>query len=214
MKTTIVLCSSNRGLFAPTRRLVNELKRAGALYLEQTGASCVALARNLALTSACEAFDDAPRADMLLMLDDDIDAAPDQVEALIGLAREHGRPVSAMYTNADGSLAHSASLLGPGLWLSGLGLIAIPRHKVMALRSSAEVFSNGKRHRVYAFTEAKMHVGRWMSEDYTLSMRLGGVLLAPVPVGHLKVQSLYPNAMQVHEVAERFKEGEAGNGTH
>jgi hypothetical protein len=198
MKTTIVLCSSNRGLFAPTRRLVNELKRAGALYLEQTGASCVALARNLALTSACEAFD----------------AAPDQVEALIGLAREHGRPVSAMYTNADGSLAHSASLLGPGLWLSGLGLIAIPRHKVMALRSSAEVFSNGKRHRVYAFTEAKMHVGRWMSEDYTLSMRLGGVLLAPVPVGHLKVQSLYPNAMQVHEVAERFKEGEAGNGTH
>jgi hypothetical protein len=48
--------------------------------------------------------------------------------------------------------------------------------------------------------------GKWSSEDYTFSARLGGVVVLPVEVGHLKLQSLRPNELQLSTVAGRFEE--------
>jgi len=205
MKTTIVLCSTNRGVFGPTRKLINDLKAAGAMYMEQTGASCVALARNLGLTSACEAFDQAPQADTLVMLDDDMSSSANDVAMLVTMSRKLGRPCSMTYTNSDGGLCH-AKLEGTPLWVSGLGLLAIPRRMILALRSESPTFKSGRRAAVYAFTEAKMSDGLWSSEDYTLTRRLGGVVLVPVGAGHLKVQSLHPNETQLGVVALSYTE--------
>jgi hypothetical protein len=205
MKKTIVLCSTNRGVFEPTRKLVNELKIKGCLYVQQSGASCVALARNFALTSACDVFDEAPLADTLLMLDDDMDATVSAVESVIDWSRKLRRACSATYINSDGSLAHSA-IKDSRLWSSGLGLLAIPRATILQLRDTSPIFSSGRRSQVFAFTEAKMVNGKWSSEDYTFSARLGGVVVLPVEVGHLKLQSLRPNELQLSTVAGRFEE--------
>lgn len=44
-----------------------------------------------------------------------------------------------------------------------------------------------------AFTWSGAERGEWISEDYRLSMNLGGVHLVPVGVGHVKKGSIGPN---------------------
>ncbi|HLO20159.1 MAG TPA: hypothetical protein VK192_06665 [Sphingomicrobium sp.] len=207
MKDSLILCSTNRGVFQQTRKLINSLKDKGALYMEQSGTSCVALARNLALTTACQALDEAPCAKTLVMLDDDMDAQAAVVQELVAMSRKLKQACSATYTTATGTISHSpAPQLGKGLWFAGLGMIAIPRAAILRVRDESPTFKVGTRIGVRAFTEARMIDGEWSSEDYTLSRRLGGVVLLPIAAGHLKVQSLQPNHLQLDTVAKSFAE--------
>ncbi len=138
------------------------------------------------------------------MLDDDMDTTAVDVEQLVAMSRKLSRPCSMTYTTGDGSLCH-AKIEGSNLWLSGLGVLAIPRAMILELRKESAVFINGTR-RAVAFTEARMRGRVWSSEDYTLTNRLGGVVLVPIRAGHLKVQSMHPNDLQIDAVAHQFSE--------
>lgn len=227
MKRTIITCSYNRPIQDDTMRAISQLLQRGAAYVPQKGVADVTLARNMALTGACAGLRklntelrkqltdhianpgfefhpsrefDARRRDMILMVDDDMQFQPDQAQELVNHARCTGVAASAMYATLASSLAASAMDVQragePRRWLTGLGLIAIPAVLLLELERDSERFEmlNGTN---VAFTSSGAKNGRWMSEDFTLTERLGGVHLLPIAVGHLKTIPIYPDAATV-----------------
>lgn len=208
MKRTIVVISYNRPIQEPTRALLGDLMKQGVAVVTQNGCADVALARNLALTGACQAYrqllekagPDTPARDTFLMLDDDMLFTLDQVQTLIEHTRETGVAASAMYATAVGTLA-AMRLREPidneaQRWVTGLGMLAIPAALMLELEQRSETFPL-KKGRHTAFTCSAMFEGHWYSEDYTLTRLLGGVHLLPMAVGHLKTIPIYPDAETV-----------------
>lgn len=144
MKNVLVLLSSNRPIQDRTRNCIGRLTALGAAYLTQQGTADVALARNIALTSACEAlralndgllrslkekhaesgdgYEETYRAnrrDVVLMVDDDMEFTPEQVAELVEHARRTGTPASAMYATTMGTLAATRMKWEPELGTRG-----------------------------------------------------------------------------------------------
>jgi len=203
MKNMIVVMSSNRELEKQTKNTLAELSRLGALVLMESGSADVAFARCRALTWTCDVLREHPERDVVLMLDDDMDVPTDVAQALADAARELGRPCSAAYATLTSTVAASRWEGHPGLWLVGLGCLAIPRTSLLDLESRAEVFSiNGKSYR--AFTWCGPDRGNWIAEDYRLSINLGGVLLCPLSVGHIKKGSIWPDEGTLDRLEQEF----------
>ena len=211
MKHTLVLCSHNRPLQEGTRHAVTAMVHAGAAFLEQTGSADVSLARNIALTEACDTIRrlgsavEPRRIDTILMVDDDMWVTLEQAQELIEHSRQHTRPASAMYATTAGTIAAMRFGLDPTngrqLWTTGLGCLAIPRPHLERLRMVSERFTMHDR-TYYGFTSSGVDSGQYWSEDYTLTKRLGGVHLLPMAVGHFKVIPLYPDEETIACVRE------------
>ena len=133
MKSTIVVMSSNRELEKPTRDTLQNLANVGAMRLMETGSADVAFARCRALSWACDKLREYPERDMVLMLDDDMEVPTETAQALADKARELGRACSAAYATLTAKLAASRWAEHPGLWLVGLGCVAIPRALLLEL---------------------------------------------------------------------------------
>jgi len=192
MKGTIVIVSSNRELEKQTRSTLQALAGAGAMLLMETGSADVAFARCRALSWACEKLRECPERDIVLMLDDDMEVPLETAQALVDKARELGRPCSAVYATLTEKVAAARWLERPGLWLVGLGCIAIPRRLLLELEERSESFEiNGSLYT--AFTWCGAENGAWVGEDFRLSMNLGGVHLCPLAVGHIKKGALWPD---------------------
>lgn len=211
MKSTIVLCSHNRPIHAATHAAIAALCAAGAGFLEQTGATDVSLARNLALSGACEAVrtqacrSPARLAELVvLMVDDDMVFSVPDAEQLVQYARRSGVAVSAMYATTMGTLAAMRMRTpegAPQLWATGLGMLAIPATMLLELEGRSESFKFlGRTH--YGFTWSHAERGNYWSEDFTLCRRLGGVHLLPIAVGHMKMVPLYPDDETIACIAE------------
>ena len=207
MNRTIVAMSCNRSMQERTRYCVQNLCNAGAQFSLQTGSADVALARNMCLTMALRGlttinrerlrlpdWQDVPLFDTVLMVDDDMEFTLEQAQELVTHARETGVPASAMYGTLNGTLAATRLFTpppAPQLWVVGLGLLAIPSSKLAELAKASPSFDiHGETQA--EFTWSGVVHGRWYSEDYMLTRRLGGVHLLPIPVGHLKTIPLYP----------------------
>ncbi len=215
MKSTIVLCSHNRPIQEATRAIFGELTTRGAAYISQSGSSDVTLARNLALTGACQGFRQLnqspgvldgtrPPFDTLLMVDDDMVFTVDQAQELVNYTRAHAMPASAMYATAHGMLAAHRLKTPVGekqLWLTGLGLLAIPSWRLLELEKVSERFHLKEKTHV-AFTSSSVRDGRWFSEDYEFTTRLGGVHLLPMAAGHLKTIPIYPDDVSVAAIRD------------
>lgn len=201
MNKTIVLVSSNREISIKTQDTLAALGQLGARRLLQRGSPDVAFARCQALTWACNALRDEPERDMVLMLDDDIWAESDVAQALVDAARERGRACSAVYTTVTGKLAASRWPHDPGLWLTGLGCLAIPAKLLLELEQAAPSFEM-QGHVYSGFTWCVPEKGQWIAEDYRLCMNLGGVHLLPLKVAHMKTWPLWPNENTLKKVAE------------
>jgi hypothetical protein len=192
MKDAIVVVSSNRELEKQTKATLQNLANLGALLLLETGSADVAFARCRALSWACEKLREYPERDVVLMLDDDMDVPVETAQALANKARELGRACSAVYATLTAKVAAARWPDHPGLWLVGLGCIAIPRALLLALEERSESFEvNGRFYS--AFTWCGPERGGWVAEDFRLSMNLGGVHLCPLPVGHIKKGALWPD---------------------
>lgn len=191
----IVTCSHNRAMQAQTLSAIRELCRAGAIYIDQSGAADVALARCLALSAACNALRAEPARDVVLMVDDDMVFTNEDCEQLAQHARRTGVAASAIYATLGGTVAATRLQTTPGeaqRWAVGLGLLAIPRASLLELERQSEPFEfMGKPQ--FGFTWSAAANGIFWSEDYTLSRRLGGVHLLPIGVGHLKTIPVYPD---------------------
>jgi hypothetical protein len=221
MKSTIVICSYNRPVQAQTQALIDQMTKMGAAYVPQTGSADVTLARNFALTGACAALRklnemiaeasakgrvNRPNYDTFLMVDDDMLFEIDQAQELINYTRKTGMPASALYATMHGSVAAMPIETPIGerqLWLSGLGLLAIPAWRILKLEETSERFTSlhGKQ---VAFTSSSTRGGKWYSEDFELCSRLGGVHVLPMAVGHLKTIPIYPD----EETVRRVRDGE------
>jgi len=192
MKSTLVVMSSNREPEKQTRNTLQSLAKLGAMVLMETGSADVAFARCRALSWACEKLREYPARDVVLMLDDDMEVPAETALALADKARELGRACSAVYATLTAKVAASRWPGHPGLWLVGLGCIAIPRALLLALEQRSQSFELDDRS-YRAFTWSGPENGSWIAEDFRLSINLGGVHLCPLPVGHIKKGALWPD---------------------
>jgi len=204
MKSTLIVMSSNRELEKQTRNTLQNLASLGAMLLMETGSADVAFARCRALSWACEKLREYPDRDIVLMLDDDMDVPTETAQALVDKARELGRACSAVYATLSASVAAARWSDHPGIWLVGLGCVAIPRALLLELEQRSESFElNGRSYS--AFTWCGPENGGWIAEDFRLSINLGGVHLCPLPVGHIKKGALWPD----DETIDRLEQGRA-----
>ena len=204
MKKTLVLCTHNRPIHPQTVQALNALRRAGAALIDHSDAPTdVTLARNLGLSAVCEHLDRMPARDVVLLVDYDMVFSVEDAQALADHARAECYAASAMYVTAAGALA-AYRLEAPGerpRWLTGLGLLAIPSCSLLALRAESETFAapGGEK---FGFTQSGVDSGQYLSEDFTLCKRLGGVDLLPVAIGHVKPLAVYPDDDTVAAVRE------------
>jgi hypothetical protein len=192
MKNTIIVMSSNREIEAATKKSLQNLTDLGALVLLESGSSDVAFARCRALSWTCDTLREHPERDVVLMLDDDMDVPVEIAQELVAQARSTGRPCSAVYATLRSKVAAVRWAERPGLWLVGLGCIAIPRALLLDLEERSESFEVCGRF-YSAFTWSGPEDGSWVAEDFRLSKNLGGVTLCPLAVGHIKKGALWPD---------------------
>jgi hypothetical protein len=197
MKHVLVLTSSNRLMEHQTTVAVQELVNRGAGHIEQRDTGDVSLARNLALSMACQALQNGPH-EAVLMIDDDMVFTPEQAEALVTHALSREVAASACYVLSDGRLA--ATHLSGDRWLTGLGFLAIPRSLLLAVASRATRFRahRGSKDWVVEFTRSCADLvmdgePHWDPEDYRFTRQLGGCELLPIAVGHVKKRVLLPD---------------------
>ena len=212
MAKRLLVCSSYNGVSQQTQRGINECLTHGWATYIQTGCADVALARNIALTAIVDQVPDDDQ-HAILMVDDDIVFTLQDAERICAMACDTGQAVSAIYSTSDGKLP--AMQLKPKyseaetMFLTGLGFLAIPANCFHELAYDSEKTTHeGRELIVFTWTapanwdERQSHenLSMWISEDYRLTLRLGGVLLAKLGVGHLKQVPLYPDK----ETIERF----------
>lgn len=190
MKNTIVLMSSNREMEKQTAQSLDELARLGAIRMVERGSPDVAFARCRALSWVCDQLRERPERETVLMIDDDMVVPADVAQHLVEESRRRGVACSAVYTTLNAKIA--GERWKDGRWLVGLGCLAIPRELVLQLELESESFEiQGNVHS--AFTWCGPENGKWIAEDFRLCMRLGGVHLCPVMVGHVKKWELWPD---------------------
>jgi len=200
MKNTIVVMSSNREVEKQTKHTLQNLANLGAILLMETGSADVAFARCRALSWACDKLREYPDRDIVLMLDDDMDVPAETAQAVADKARELGRACSAVYATLTAKVAAARWAEHPGLWLVGLGCVAIPRALLLDLEERSESFElNGRFYS--AFTWCGPEKGGWVAEDFRLSINLGGVHLCPLAVGHIKKGALWPDDETLEQLA-------------
>lgn len=201
MKNVLLLVSSNRELERTTAACVNELRRAGAQMILESGSSDVSQARNSALAAACEALRERPEFEVVLMMDDDMVCPIETAGELVKEAISSGYACSAAYATAAGKLAGSKWPPAKGAewpeglkvrWQVGLGCLAIPRDRLLELEQRAASYEI--RGRVLSeFTWSRAENGEWIAEDFRLCRQLGGVRLLPLGVGHIKKGEIWPD---------------------
>lgn len=190
--------SSNREMEPQMRDGLRALTRLGAAFLHEQGSSDVAFARCRALSWACEQLrGQLADRDVVLMLDDDMEVPTEAAQEVVDAARERGKACAAAYATRTSKLA--ATRWKDGLWMVGLGCVAIPVPLLLELEQRCDTFEmSGK---VYsAFTWSAPERGHWIAEDYRLSLQLGGVHLLPLAVGHIKKGSLWPDDETIEKI--------------
>lgn len=205
MKRVLVVCSTVRMVDA-TREAISRVMAAGATYVQQSGSSDVTIARNLALTAACRTLRDKPELDVVLLVDDDMVFTTQDVVTITEHVRASKHAASGAYVNLRGQLTVNLYKPELGLWLAGLGFLAVHRELLLDVeRMSHEINYSGTR--FFAFTEScairdpGTGLYHWSSEDLTLCRRFGGVELLPIAVGHVKPVPMYPDAESIAKIA-------------
>lgn len=215
MKNTILVTSSNRVPERLTRRLWEALERSGCHHVKQEGSPDVAFARCMALTRAAEVLDEQPERNVVLMVDDDMIGGLDVFEKLIEFARVSQQVTSAAYATQSGHLAACRFRVdgepqkddgGNSLWLTGAGALAIPRARLLFLRTQCARFRiympSGELRDCVEFTASGARDGEWFAEDYELCRRFGGVRLAPLAVGHMKKTTFWPDEHTLETISK------------
>lgn len=192
-----VLCTSHRGPTAVTQGCFAQLASAGWPVHIMAGQADLALARNRHLTSAVERWP-AEKGHVLLLVDDDMEFSVRDAEIVCERAARLSVAQTGIYVTGARTYAlgrmHSA-------WVAGLGFLAVPMVRLHQLaRRSQRVMWSGEM--VIAFTwcgpdglglPSQERLSTWVSEDYRLCDRLGGVgVVEEVQLGHVKHTPIYP----------------------
>jgi len=201
MNKTLVVVSSNREPEPETKQTLIAFQQAGAKLLREMGSADVAYARNRALSFACDTLRNFGELETVLMMDDDMAVQVADGQRLIDRSRELGRAVSGAYATKTQHIAGCVWKGHGGLWLVGLGCVAIPATLLLQLEARSESFESAGRF-MSEFTWACAEDGGWVAEDYRLSMQLGGVHMEPVALGHVKKGVLWPDEETLARIAK------------
>jgi hypothetical protein len=197
MKQTLILVTTHRGLSDETYECI--LKTGCTSICKVKGQACIDRARSIAFDQAFEAFRMEPSLDVLLCIDDDMVFEPRDAQRLVEIARQTQMPVAARAVNSHGELAarryeRERLIIGSGayaeFWVTGLAFIAIPKMHFVELGKTLPKLGG-----IREWCHTGRHPGfpdQWIGEDYWFCAALGGVLLAPFGVGHLKPAVLWP----------------------
>jgi hypothetical protein len=191
MKDVLVVVSSNHGIEPETRMCIDKLRDEGVSYIEQQGTSDVAMARNIALTLACVELLKYESLKTVLMIDDDMYFTTEDAKKVVEESQK-GYPVSGVTVTKSSVFPHKP--ISKTRWAGGLFFLAIPRKDLLDLHERSKTIDirdgNGNWScKVFTWTGADER--QWVGEDRRLSMRLGGVVLTSVRIGHLKKQAMY-----------------------
>lgn len=192
IQQTILSCTTHRGLCMQTLGSIQSCPFKG-VSLSQ-GITDVALARCLQYKLAVHAAREH-RAAFVLFVDDDMQWTPQLAEQVLQECAEKNAPVSGRYVVGDltdASLAATPMPDHPGKYLTGLGFLAVSiAHLEAVLDATPRV--KWKNQALPGVTACGPVGDQWVSEDQMLTMRLGGVFLSSVEVGHIKPVTLLPS---------------------
>lgn len=200
MQGVVVAVPTHRGFpFESTKAAVRALVSAGAELKVASKISDIAGGRSWLLTEALESAE-AQNRDVILCIDDDMDFTTEQAQAVVDQARRTGIATSAIYCTEEGNFA--GYRWQHPRFLTGLGFIAIPVRLLRYVASQLPYVKFNAKRRIYAFCESRAQSDddEWRAEDYDLCRKLGGVLLAPFAVGHIKPIALVPADQDVQRL--------------
>lgn len=184
MKDVLIVVSTNRGIDRLTEECINPVLLERAEMVKQMGTSDVALARNYALTDACRVLRQYKNLETVLMIDDDMTFTKEQAYEIVDTAKLKNKAVAGTFITQSGVLA--AKPLTNKSWVCGLAFIAFPAKLLLAIQDKSRIVTIGTKDPITVFTWSGEDEGQWVSEDYRLCRRLGGIELLPIPIGHLK----------------------------
>lgn len=194
MKNTLILIPTHRGLSQDTQECVDRLGCPSKIILRNCANVCKA--RSIAFERALEGTAGTP-IDTVLCIDDDMVFEPKDAFDLVRMSRLEKSIVSACAVTAEGRLA--ARQMANGRWLTGLAFTAVPlellRSAVQYRRDEPPALLRSEVGGIRPWCLTGPHPdlpGEWVGEDWWFCLHFGGVLLAPLGVGHVKPVALYP----------------------
>ncbi|NJK42323.1 MAG: hypothetical protein HC937_00630 [Aquincola sp.] len=143
------------------------------------------------------------RADVVLCIDDDIEFGAVDAQTIVDMARQRQAAVSAVYVNTTHAIC-AAPLEGvPGRYLVGLGFCAVPVPLLLNLAARLTPVQ-GPTGMVLPWCTSGPNYSteppRWECDDYSFSRLIGGAVLAPIAVGHVKRVGLWPDEQTIAQV--------------
>lgn len=200
MEKTCILVVTHHGLSDQTATCIGRLKCPS--HLTVRGMANICRARSVAFDTVIEGTRDAGDAiDTVLCIDDDMVFSPDDARAIVRESRIRKHPVSGVAMTQDGALAARRMPLFLGTeqrWLTGLAFMAVP---LADLRRVAASLTRVGKTRPWALTGAHSRMpGEWIGEDFWFCLHFDGVILSPIPIGHLKQIPLFPDDATLESV--------------
>lgn len=193
MEKTCIVVVTHRGVSDQTRACLTQLKCPSILELK--GCANICRARSMAFDMVLEATADVgDQIDTVLCIDDDMVFPAQAATDLVRDSRLRAHPVSGVAMTQDGSLAARQLPVWLGTeprWLTGLAFMAVP---LAALRKVGGELELVGKTRPWCLTGGHARMpGEWIGEDFWFCLHFGGVILSPIPVGHLKQLPLWPD---------------------
>lgn len=203
MDKVLVLVVTHRGIAHETNESIRRLNCPSQLVLK--GSADQSKARSQAFDKALAATE-GTGIHTILAIDDDMIFDPGAVLQLVDTSREKNEPVSGVAVQESGQLCArplNQLVLIPGdpvRWLTGLAFMAIPRERMVKLQPRV-----AKTAGITEWCRSGPHPDfprEWLPNDFWFCWHWGGVLLAPIAVGHLKMVPLWPEEAAVRELTE------------
>jgi hypothetical protein len=200
MERTLILIVTHRGVSYETEKCLRALDCPSRIDL--LGLSNLAKARSAAFDQALRAVELAPSIDTVLCVDDDMIFEPEQAKAVVELSRREAALVSGIALSTAEILCARPlpkRIIGSQQkWVSGFGFLAVPVAELVRVAPRLPVCGGL---RVWCQTgEHPEYPGEWIGEDFWFCSHFGGVIMAPIAVGHQKPLELRATREQVHAV--------------
>lgn len=201
MQKTLILLVTHRGICDETTEAIERLKCPSVVKI--LGCPDQSKARSMGIDQALAGSEGTP-IDTILLLDDDMVFDAISVQMIVSQSRRTGEACSGVYMTKEGKLCARPLLQlvitpgSPTRWLTGLGCLAVPRARLerikVRLPSTAGIthWCQSGKHPEYP--------GEWFPNDFWCCANLGGVLLLPVPFGHVKRMPIWPDERTLREV--------------
>jgi hypothetical protein len=203
MDRTVIVVVTHRGLCDETQEAIAALNCPSIIKVK--GLANLAKARSIAFEKAFQATEGTP-VDTVLSIDDDMVFAAKDVTDLVGHSRIAAECCAGVALNHEGKLtARPLRPLvvvpaGPTRWLTGLACMAIPRLRMKRVRPNLREVGG-----IPEWCQTGAHPdypGEWLPEDFWFCHHFGGVVLLPVPIGHIKPMPLWPDERMMREIMQ------------